>query len=229
MLVLTHDTLRNPGILDVRSLPRRFLGRVMPLPRGCGWPNGLRLILEIQLLRYLVVLLPFVGAMLLWPEMAFPLAQAPLAMIVAITLVEMKLLSLSPKARARLMSEDDAARVLDTLRLRARQCLSRIAARHGLQEGDLHLVVEQSEMARVPPLTLVSVQAEAPARVLRLDTGDRQAVQALFATGLSERDLHRASLRTGTFLHMVAMEARGVSAHERLAARLGKRAEAAPA
>ncbi len=83
-------------------------------------------------------------------------------MVVAIALVEVKLLSLSPTARARVMSEDDAERILDTLRLRARQILSRIAARHDLNEGELHLVVEQSPMAHVPPLTLVSVQAEAP-------------------------------------------------------------------
>ncbi|MBS0123118.1 hypothetical protein [Thetidibacter halocola] len=230
MLILTHDTLRNPAILEVRSLPRRFLGRVMPWPRQADWRVSLRLVFEIQLLRYLAVLLPFVGAMLVWPELAFPLAQAPLAMIVVIALVEVRLLALSPGARERLLSSDEADRILDTMRLRARRCLSRIAARQGLDEGELHLVIEQSGMARVPPLTLVSVQAEAPARVLRLDAGDRAELARLFDDRFTERDLQRANLRTDTFLRMVAVEARSVSAHQRLAARLEKRAEAeAPA
>ncbi|MDJ0820400.1 MAG: hypothetical protein QNJ09_01150 [Paracoccaceae bacterium] len=224
-MILTLDTLRNPAILETRSLPRRFLGRVMPLPRRAGWRNVVRLIFEIQILRYLSVLLPFVIAMLVWPNLAFPLAQAPLAMIVVIAFVEVKLLSLSDTARERLMSEDDAERVLDTLRLRARQVLSRIAARHDLAEGELHLVVEQSEMARVPPLTLVSVQADTPARLLRLDAGDRAELAQLFEGDLSERDLHHANLRMNDFLRMVALETRGVSAHQRLAARLQQRRE----
>lgn len=226
MLILTHDTLRNPAILEVRSLPRRFLGRVMPWPRHGGWRIWPRLIFEVQLLRYLAVLLPFVAAMLVWPDLAFPLAQAPLAMIVAIAFVEVKLLALSPRARERLMTEEAADRVLDTLRLRARQCLARIAARQGLDEGELRLVIEQSAMARIPPLTLVSVQAEAPARVLRLDAGDREELGKLFEDGLSERDLHRANLRSDTFLRMIALDARSVSAHQRLAARLAQRTEA---
>jgi hypothetical protein len=230
MLILTHDALRNPGILEVRDLPRRFLGRAMPLPRRAGWRAGLRLIFEVQLLRYLAALLPFVVAMFIWTDLALPLAQAPLLMVIAIALVEVRLLALSPGARERLMSEDTAAQALDTLRLRARQALARIAARHDLAEGELHLVVEQSAMANVPPLTLVSVQADAPARVLRLDDGDRAALADLFDADFSERDLHRANLRMNEFLRVVALETRGVSAHQRLTARLRKRAEtAAPA
>lgn len=225
MLILTHDTLRNPAILEVRELPRRFLGRAMPVPRKGGARTTLRLVFEMQLLRYLGALLPFVVAMLVWPDLALPLAQAPLLMIIAIALVEIKVLTLSPSARARVMTEDEAARVLDTLRLRARRCLSRIAARHELNDGELHLVVEQSPMANIPPLTLVSVQADAPARVLRLDAADRAELGALFGDGLSERDLHRANLRTNEFLRMIGLEARSVSAHQRLSARLRRRAE----
>lgn len=230
MLILTHDTLRNPAILEVRTLPRRFLGRVMPMPRRAPWRAVARLVFEIQVLRYLAALLPFVIAMLIWTDLAFPLAQAPLVMLLVIALVETRMLTLSPAARERLMPQAEADRLLDTFRLRARQALTRIAAGHALTEDTLHLVVEQSEMARVPPLTLVSVQADAPARVLRLDAGDRAVLADLFDADFSERDLQQANQRTGTFLRMVALETRAVSAHQRLSARLGQRAEAqAPA
>lgn len=226
MLILTHDTLRNPAILDVRDLPRRFLGRAMPVPRNCGWRPALRLVFEVQLLRYLAALLPFVAAMLVWPEFALPLAQAPVLMILVVALVEVKMLSLSPTARARLLTEMEAERLLDTLRLRACQCLSRIAARQDLKDGELFLVVEQSNMAHVPPLTLVSIQADDPARVVRLDEGDRAVLEQFFDDEFSEQDLQRANLRTNTYLRMIALETRGVSAHQRLTARLRKRAEA---
>ncbi len=65
MLILTHGTLRNPAILDVSQLPRRFLGRAMPVPRRCGPRAAFRLVFEVQLLRYLAALLPFVVAMLI--------------------------------------------------------------------------------------------------------------------------------------------------------------------
>ncbi len=49
-------------------------------------------------------------------------------------------------------------------------------------------------------------------------------------TVFSERELHRANLRTNDFVRMIALEARSVSAHQRLTARLRKRADAeAPA
>jgi hypothetical protein len=53
--------------------------------------------------------------------------------------------------------------------VRGAAVLSRIAAGRGMTQGELHLAVEQSELARVAPLTVVSVQlAGPPAEVLDL-------------------------------------------------------------
>jgi hypothetical protein len=148
-------------------------------------------------------------------------------MVLLVGLVEMKMLRLSDAARRDVIDEDAAARALDTLRFRATRILSRIAARRGLSEGDLHLVVEQSELARVAPLTLVSVQRGGPqAEVLALDAAEQAMLRdELFAEGLDERTLQRANLREDVFLRDVAFAAEGVSARARLAALM----EAAPA
>ncbi|MGR3502375.1 hypothetical protein [Pseudaestuariivita sp.] len=227
MFIVTHATLRNPGVLETRSLPKRFLGRVAVIPRaGAGTATWARLIFEVQVLRYIVALLPFVIAMLIWPQLALPLAQAPLAMILVIALVEMKALHYSDTAREKLIDEDAAARVLDQLTYRARGMLPEIAARHEMSQGQLHLVLEQSEIARVAPLTLVSIQAEDPNRVLSLTPEDRQALAVLFDTDLTERDLHRANARAKTYLRDITYDVRGVSAHARLGARLQAKGKA---
>ncbi|ETX29369.1 hypothetical protein [Roseivivax isoporae] len=231
MFVVTRATLLNPAVLETRSLPRRFLGRAMPLPRRGGAGLWARLLFEAQFLRYVGALLPFVAPMLVWPSLAMPIAQAPLAMVVVLAAVEMKVLRLSDVRRATLIPADEAARRSDLFAWRARACLRRIAARQGLEEGRLHLVVEQSELARVPPLTLVSVQAAHPApRLLDLDDADRAVLAGLFDADLTERDLHAVHLREGAFLREVPLEARSVSAHARLAAWIDREgARAAPA
>lgn len=231
MLIVTRDTLLNPGILETRSLPKKFFGRVTVLPRGAGARLWLRLALEMQLLRYLGALMPFVAIPLLSRDLALPVTQAPLAMLIVIAVVELKVLRLSPAARARLLTEAEADRIHDAFDFRARAALRRIAARHGLAEGELRLVAEQSELARVPPLTLVSVQSDTPApRLLDLDAGDRAALAAaLFDAELTERALLAANLRAETPIREVRLAATGVSAHARLAAVLDRRAEAAAA
>lgn len=223
MLIITKDTLANPGILDTVSLPRRFLGRVAVLPRGAGPGAWLRLTAEVQLLRYIAPLLPFVGIALVFRDLALPFTQAPLVMLIAIIIVEMRILRLSPSARARLLPPDEAARRLDALTFRARACLRKIAARRNLSQGRLHLVIEQSELARIPPLTLVSVQTDWPApQVLHLDAEERALLAGgLFDADLSERDLLAANLQEDRYLRDIAQEARAVSAHARLAAALG--------
>jgi hypothetical protein len=232
MLVLTKDTLRNPGALETRSLPKRFFGRVAVLPRNPSLGLRLRLLIEYQFLRYMAALLPFCVPMLIWPQSAAPISQAPLAMVLLIGVVELRVLGLSDRQRDRLMSEDDAHAVLDTLAFRARAALRQIAARQDLAEGDLRLVIEQSELARISPLTLVSVQSELPApRVLDLDPGDRAVLLGLFDDAMTERALHRAGLRLRKMLHEVRIEAHGISAHARLAAWIDKAGspEGAPA
>jgi hypothetical protein len=98
-----------------------------------------------------------------------------------------------------------------------------------MAEGELALVVEQSAMAPVPPLTLVSLQqAQEDERrgcpVLELDAEERRLVtEELFDAfpgkgKLTERDFHRMSLRENRFLHAVTLESRTISAHARMAA-----------
>lgn len=222
MLVLTKDTLLNPAILKTRSIPRRFLGRVSVWPRGAGAGAWARLILEAQFLRYLVALTPLILLMFIWEDGALAMAHAPLPMVALIIFVEMRVLRISEAARQRLLPEDVAAARLDTVGFRARRILRDIAARRGIEAGDLHLVIEQSDLARVAPLTLVTVQSDTPRpEVLDLSPEDRALVaDTLFDAELTERDLHLANLSQKTFLRSFRQEARAVSAHARLAARL---------
>ena len=226
MLIVTHATITNSAVLETRSLPRKFFGRVSVFPRGGSPGLWLRLIFEMQFLRYLLVLAPLMVVMLVFPDLALPLSQSPLLMLAVIIFVEMRVIRLSKAARAGVVAEDEAARRLDTLVFRARACLRKIAARHDLTEGELRLVVEQSELARIPPLTLVSVQTDRPKpQVMRLDAGDRQVLEGgLFDAGLTERGLHAVNQRDDTFIRDITQEARAVSAHSRLAAALEKRA-----
>lgn len=220
MLILTKDTLHNADILKTKTLPRKFMRRVTVLPRGAGPGVWTRIAFENQFLRYLMALTPFVAIMLMWEGAALPVAHAPLPMVAFIFLVEMRLLRLSDAKRRALVTPDEAARRLDLLAFRARAILRGIAARHGLDAGGLHLVVEQSELARIAPLTLVTVQAEAPSpRVLALSQRDREEIRTmLFDADLTERALHEVNMAQGVYLRDVRLEARSVSAHARLAA-----------
>lgn len=234
MFIVTRDTILNRAILDTANVPRKFFGRVMVLPRrGAGPGVWARLIFEMQVLRYMVALVPFVVAMFVWPDLAFPLAQAPLAMIIAIALVEIKLLRLSDGQRARHGDPTRAAQTLDALSFRARGLLQGIAADHGLDGGTLTLVIEQSDIAHVPPLTLVSVQGDSPKPHLLNLTPDQcqRLSDTLFDDKTSERDLQMANQRDNIFLRQYSFETRAVSAHARLAARLASRAtpQATPA
>ena len=226
MLIVTPETVANRGALDAASLPKKFFGRVVVLPRRAGVGLWLRLIVEMQLLRYLVALLPFVAVAFANRDLAGPISQAPLMMLLVIAAVEMRVLRHTKSGRAALMAPDDAARVLDALSFRARGALRKIAARRGIATGELRMVVEQSELARIAPLTFVSVQSADPKpHIVPLDAGDRAVIAGtLFDADLTERDLMRANQHQEVFIRDVAQEARGVSAHARLAAALdGKR------
>jgi hypothetical protein len=224
MLIVTEATIANSGVLETRSLPKKFFGRVQLVPKGAGPGLWLRLIVEIQLLRYLSALLPFVAFPLMSRDLALPVTQAPLAMLVVIAFFEMKVLRLSKAGRERAVDGDEADRRLDALAFRAKACLRRIAARHDLTEGQLRLVIEQSELARIPPLTLVSVQTDTPEpRLLSLDAEDRAGLADLFDADLTERDLLAVNHREDRYIRDIAQDARGVSAHARLAAFLEKR------
>ncbi|AZL57917.1 hypothetical protein EI545_03145 [Tabrizicola piscis] len=224
MLIMTEATIANRGILQTKSLPRKFLGRVQIIPRGAGLRLWLRLLLEMEFLRFIVPLLPFALVPLFSRDWAMPVMQAPLVMVIVVAWVELRVMRPTRAARANGVSADEAARRLDTLAFRARAILRALAARHDLTEGQLQLVIEQSDLGRVPPLTLVSVQTDVPQpHLLVLDADDRAALAALFDADLTERDLLAVNHRENLYLRSITQEARAVSAHARLAALLDKR------
>lgn len=224
MFLVTPQTVLNPSAIETRHVPRRFLGRSFLLPaRGAGLGTTLRLIFEIELLRYLAALLPFVIAALIWQESALAIAQAPLLMFLAVYAVETRLMRPTPAARAAMLTPGEAERGLDALRARATAILTRIAANRDLTSGTLHLVVEQSELARIAPLTLVSIQTEDGPEVMRLSPAEEAMIrQTLFQPPLTERDLHRINLADDEPLRNISLDVRTVSAHARLAALAAK-------
>lgn len=230
--ILSPETVWNPKALETGSVPRKVLHRIAFLPKGGGAALAARVIFENEPLRYFIALSPFVVAMFIWRDLALPISQAPVAMIIVIGFFEMKVLRVSAEKRKTLMDEDEAARVLDTLNFRARRVLTKLAALRGQTSGELMLVVEQSELAHITPLTLVSVQTrEGKPRILPLAQEERELISAeLFDSEFTERMLHRANLREDLFLRSVSFDARGVSGHARLAALLdGPAPQEAPA
>jgi hypothetical protein len=226
MFVIAPATLANRAALGFRQVPRRFLGRAFVWPRvEGGWRLKARIIFEIELLRYLVALAPFAFSALIWRDNALAIAQAPLLMILVVYGVEMRFLRLSPAAKRALMAPGERDRGLDTLTARGRALLTRIAAGRGLAEGRLHLVVEQSDMARVAPLTLVSVQrdgVEGHPAFLDLDAEERARLRdELFAPPLTEAEMHRITLAGEETVHTVTLELRTIPAHARMAALTG--------
>lgn len=222
MLILTHSTIRNPAVLKVRQLPRKFFGRVAVWPRErLGFGGVVRLWFEFQAIRYILTLSPFIFIGLSWNAMALPMAQAPILMIGMIWWVEMRLLRVPKSRRAKLIEGADAERAMDLLRVQARAALTRIAALRDMKRGELHLVVEQSELWRISPLTYVTVQSDVGPEVLDLDAAEREAIaDLLFQPPLSEKLLQRVNQSEGIFLRDITFDARGVSAHARLAAAL---------
>lgn len=227
MFLVTPDTVLNPGALVTRQVPRRLFGRVTLWPRrGAGLRLGLRMLAEVQLLRYSAPLLPLLAIGFTWPQTALPLAQAPILMVLLIGLVEVRLLRLSPQARAALCTGTDAARTLDLLSAQGRAILTRIAAGRELGPGRLHLVVEQSDLARIPPLTYVSIQHEPDGGrpvVLVLTAAEEAMIRAsLLAGAQDEAALWRANAREGVMLRMVTLDPASVSAHARLQALMAR-------
>lgn len=226
LMIASRATVLNRAWLETRRVPKRLLdlGVVLYPRRGIGGALFWRAVFEKALPRYLVALAPFPLILLVRPDLALGMSQAPLPMFAVVLFVETYVLAIpNREARRRLIAPAEAARALDRLGVRAREVLARIAARRGLAEGTLHLVVEQSGLARVPPLTVVSVQAEGPEPgFLDLDAAERAMLEGeLFAEGLSERLLHRVNLAENVQFRSFAFDARGVSAHARLAAMAG--------
>lgn len=75
MLPVNRDTLRNPGILSVRQVPRWFFGHASGWPRDrIGWRLLLRIPAEFEILRYLLSLIPLVAVAGVWTRAALPLS-----------------------------------------------------------------------------------------------------------------------------------------------------------
>ncbi|MBK1634902.1 hypothetical protein CKO19_04065 [Rhodovulum adriaticum] len=223
MHVITPSTVSNRSALRIRKVPRGLFGFGQGmLPAGSmGGKMYWRMLMEINFLRYCAALIPFPVLMMFFPEKALLIGQAPALMFLAVFLVESRVLSVdNPERRRRLMDPEEAERGADTLAVRGREVLTRIAAKRGLAAGELHLVVEQSALARLAPVTFVSVQrAEPEPEVLDLSEEERAIIESdLFDATLTEKHMHTCSLALNRFLHDVTLEARSVSAHARLAA-----------
>ena len=225
-LVLGRETLRNAHVLETRTVPRRVLGRVFIVPRGTvRQPVFWRLLTEMGIFRYGVALLPFPIIAILRPSLALPIAQAPLLMLIAIWFFESRVLGLSDEKREALLSADDRDRVRDMLKSKGMRALSRIAAGRDAPGGEITLVVEQSELARLPVLTLISVQRQLPdkAEVLDLTAEERQSLlETLFDDEFTPDVLHALTLATKENLHKVDYDTRSLTAHQRLAAMAGR-------
>jgi hypothetical protein len=227
MFIVSPDTVLNRMALEARAVPRRFMGRSTLWPsRGAGPGLWLRIIFEVEILRYLGSLLPFVIAALIWQDKALAISQAPLLMFLLVYMVETRFLRPSPAQRAALLDEAEADRRMDLFRARARQILTRIASGRGIARGGLLLVVEQSELARIAPLSFVSVQIEgtedADPHLLALTTAEEALIrETLFQPPLTEAALHRVCLMRDEFLCSERLDPRHVSAHARLAALMG--------
>lgn len=223
MIIVSPSTIWNASALETRTIPKRVLGRITILPRnGVSSRTLLRLIFEVQLLRYLLPLTPFLIAMFIWPRLALPIAQAPVLMVLAVGFVEMRILSVRRKDRDTLIADGEMASTLDALNFNATRLLTRLAARRGLTRGELVLVIEQSELARIAPLTLVSIQQREPApTVLALDADERRMIRdGVFDDQVTEQKLHLIALRENENLRSIALDVATIPAHARMTALL---------
>jgi hypothetical protein len=230
MFIVSPSTLWNSRALETRGVPKRIIGRISLFPRqGATGRLVLRLLFEVQVLRFFAALMPFVVAMFVWPHLALPISQAPIPMLFLIFFVETRVFNMPKEKRESLISVADMERTLDALEFNARKVLTKITAHKGLQSGDVHLVVEQSELGRVPVLTLVSVQlAGSDPKVLDLDETERRMIEnGLFDDSLTEQRLHHVILRQNRNLRSVVIDAREISAHARMAALMEARTPSA--
>lgn len=225
IFVLAPSNLANPSALEARSLPKQIFHRSTNiLPKRLILDRVFwRLAFQHPMARYGIALTPFPLALFIWPHLALPISQAPLLMFIAIWLFEARVLSVPRDRRRALIDADAAGRVLDTLRVRSTAALIQFAAARGIDNGELYLVVEQSEMIRVPPLTFVSVQHDQPSPHL-IDLTDEeqdQITKTLFDHDLTEALLLRTNIAESTFLRSTVLDPKNISAHARMLALAG--------
>ena len=222
IFILAPSTMINRWALKARRLPGLMLTDVRPWPRWLVLsPTFWRMAIEPHMVRNGAAVLPVPAAILFAPD----LVQASLALSpVLLALVLFAEGDLLP-VRAKAGESDNAQRLLDLLNQRGRQVLTRIAAERGIARGKLRLVLEQSALARLPAITLVSIQSEADGGVLDLTRAEQRMVrERLFAPGLTEAELKRVNIVERKLVREIVIEAQSVSAHARLAA-AARRAE----
>lgn len=224
--IICPDTvIGREGMVLTAAPPRSVLWRGLgicprkPLGKKLFW----RMLFEQSLPRYLIALLPFPIAMAIWPELALPIAQAPLAMFALVFWVECNVLAVPTKEkREKLLPRDQVERGLDLLRVRARDVLTRIAAGRPDQSERMHLVVEQSPLKGIVPLTLISVQLEGPGKphLLELTETERDLIaEGIFDdSDLTEKQLLLINLTENEFVRGTALDPATISAHARLLA-----------
>ncbi len=216
ILVLAPSTIFNRRTLQARRFPGRFAAPQRPLPRRLLFSSAFwRMAAESAMLRNGAAVAPIPAAVLVAPDLVTAsLALSPILLFLTL-FAEGNLVPV----RARSGDEDQVARVLDLLRLRGRTVLTKIAAGRGILAGRLTLVVEQSSLARLPPITRISVLGGAEGRVLDLTAEEQHMIrETLFAEGLGEAALLRVNLVEKKPMREVSLEASSVSAHARLAA-----------
>ncbi|MEM1298571.1 MAG: hypothetical protein AAGH68_04760 [Pseudomonadota bacterium] len=222
ILFLTRSNLMTPGALDVEKVPKRFLSLGRRLyPRSMRSKLFWRTLFEMPAARYTIALAPFPVVLFFKPEWALPISLAPVPMAMFVMMLEAHLLSVtSPTARRALVSADVADRGLDTLKARAVAALTQLVAARETEGGTYHLVIEQSALLRITPLTHVSLQQEGPRPRIANLTEEEQAMLAetLFDEAFDEHELRQINVAQDKMIRSFDLDARGVSAHARLAA-----------
>lgn len=222
ILFLTHANLAAPRVLSVKTVPKRFLslGRLVH-PKGVTSALFWRTVFEMPVARYALALSPFPIALIFRPEWALPISLAPVPMALFVLMLESYVLSIpSPSARRALVDSNVSDQMLDLLKARANDVLTSIAARQEPGVGALHLVIEQSGLLRIPPLTYVSVQQDGDTpRFIELTAEDQSAIAAgLFDADLDERALRLVNVSRNEMLRHYTVDPNSISAHARLAA-----------
>ncbi|MCE6952688.1 hypothetical protein LAZ40_24585 [Cereibacter sphaeroides] len=216
IFVLAPSTIFNRWTLKARRLPRLMLAEAQrPLPRRLMLSSAFwRMAAESPMLRNAAVIAPIPAAVLVAPDLVTASLGLSPALLFLMLFAEGNLVPV----RARKGEAEEAERVLDLLRTRGRAVLTRIAASRGVAKGKLTLVVEQSSLARLPPITLVSVHSASDNAVIDLSRDEQRMLrEGLFAEGLDEAMLLRVNLVQKTPVREVSLEAGSISAHARLA------------
>ncbi|MEM9735793.1 MAG: hypothetical protein AAF908_04210 [Pseudomonadota bacterium] len=222
ILFLTPSNVASPSKLRVKKVPKRFLSlglRVFPKGRTSAlyW----RTVFDFPAVRCVFALSPFPIILLFKPEWALPVSLAPVPMARFVLMIENNVLSVaSPSARRGLVPEVERERGLDLLKVRAEAILTRLSAARNPGPGLVHLVIEQSEILRVSPLTYVSVQIDGPEPGFLDLTEDEQAMiaETIFDDAFDEAQLRLINTTQNTQIRTFELDPSRISAHARLAA-----------